>query len=201
LTEPDPEIEARKEVLRSEAMRQRSAIAQADRADAARLAADHFLDAVPLGSGQVVALYWPIRDEIDCKPILTKLMDSGQPVCLPVVNGEDEPLELRLWEPGQPLYPSGFGTLAPPEGAPIVEPDIVVIPLLGFDRHGTRLGYGKGYYDRTLAKMNTLPLLVGFAFADQELDFIPRASHDVPLDILITEKGARRFDKAEAASA
>ena len=102
---------------------------------------------------------------------------------------------------GQPLYPSGFGTLAPSEVAPIVEPDIVVMPLLGFDRHGTRLGYGKGYYDRTLAQMGTKPLLVGYAFAAQELDFIPREAHDVPLDMLVTENGARRFDKAEAASA
>lgn len=192
----EPQFEEQKSQLREEAFARRSKVQQADRPDAAQAAARHFLDAVPLEPGQVVALYWPIRDEIDCKPLLTRLVDSGQPVCLPVVLGDEEPLELRLWEDGQPLYPSGFGTLAPAETAPIVAPDIVVIPLLAFDRLGTRLGYGKGYYDRTLANMQTKPLLVGYAFAAQELDFIPREAHDMPLDMLITEAGVTKFTAA-----
>ncbi|RDE08186.1 5-formyltetrahydrofolate cyclo-ligase [Pelagibacterium lacus] len=182
--------------MREEALARRAAIPQADRADSAKAAADGFLEGVPLSRDQIVALYWPIRDEIDCKPLLTRLVDSGQPVALPVVLGEDSPLELRLWEEGQALYPSGFGTLAPAETAPVVEPDIVVIPLLAFDRKGTRLGYGRGYYDRTLAHMSKTPLLVGYAFSGQELDFIPRFDHDRPLDILVTEAGLTRFENA-----
>lgn len=196
LIDSEAHLEEQKAQLRTEALARRQAVPQADRADASRAAAQHFLEGVPLHAGQVVALYWPIRDEIDCKPLLTKLVDSGQPIALPVVLGEDLPLELRLWEEGQPLYPSGFGTLAPAETAPLAEPDIVVIPLLGFDKTGTRLGYGRGYYDRTLAAIGTKPLLVGYAFADQELDFIPRQSHDLPLDLLVTETGLRRFGGA-----
>lgn len=189
----EPQFEEQKARLREEAFVLRSGVPQADRADAAKAAADIFFNSVELKPGQIVAAYWPIRDEIDAKPLLTRLMDSGQPVCLPVVTGEEEPLELRLWENGQPLYPSGFGTLAPSELAPIVVPDVVIIPLLAFDKTGTRLGYGKGYYDRTLARMDTKPLLIGYAFAAQELDFIPREDHDMPLDLLITESGIVKF--------
>ncbi|SDH06327.1 5-formyltetrahydrofolate cyclo-ligase [Pelagibacterium luteolum] len=196
MTDEEAQLEEQKARLREEAFARRTGVPQADRQDASKAAADHFLDGIALQKNQIVALYWPIRDEIDCKPLLTKLMDSGQPVALPVVLSEDEPLELRLWEDGQPLYPSGFGTLAPSETAPVVVPDIVVIPLLAFDKTGTRLGYGKGYYDRTLAHMGTRPLLVGYAFSAQELDFIPRLAHDLPLDVLVTEAGVRRFENA-----
>lgn len=194
LTDSEAHLEEQKARLRQEAFSRRAALGPSDRADASKAAASVFLEGVPLVSGQVVALYWPIRDEIDCKPLLTRLVDSGQPVCLPVVLGEDMPLELRLWEDGQPLYPSGFGTLAPSETAPVVVPDIVVIPLLAFDAQGTRLGYGRGYYDRTLAAMTSKPLLVGYAFDAQEVETIPRLAHDLPLDILVTETGLRRFE-------
>ncbi len=138
------------------------------RAEASKAAAAHFFDGVSLKSGQIVAAYWPIRDELDVKPVLTKLMDDGQPVCLPVVVGDGLPLELLLWQRGRALYPSGFGTLAPDELAPIVEPDVILMPLLGYDKHGTRLGYGGGYYDRTLSRISKKPHLVGFDFALQE---------------------------------
>jgi 5-formyltetrahydrofolate cyclo-ligase len=98
-----------------------------------------------------------------------------------------------MWEAGAPLYDAGFGTLAPAESAPVAVPELIIIPLLGFDKTGTRLGYGRGYYDRTLAAMDKKPTLVGYAFAAQELDEIPRAAHDVPLDYLVTEAGVRLF--------
>jgi 5-formyltetrahydrofolate cyclo-ligase len=126
-------------------------------------------------------------------------MDTGQPVCLPVVLGDSQPLELRLWQEGAPLYPSGFGTLAPPDDAPRAEPDIILMPLLGFDRLGTRLGYGGGYYDRTLEALSHKPKLIGFAFAAQELEHVPREPHDVPLDAVVTEKGARIFPGSQLA--
>lgn len=166
------------------------------RADAAKAVCELFFDHVPLGYGDVVAAYWRIRDELDCQPILVRLMDSFQPVVLPVVQGADKALDLRVWEPGTPLYEAGFGTLAPAEQAPLAEPDIVLMPLLGFDKNGTRLGYGGGYYDRTLATLRKTPQLIGLAFAAQEFDMIPRDSHDVPLDAVITENGFRRFGAA-----
>ncbi|HEY8595526.1 MAG TPA: 5-formyltetrahydrofolate cyclo-ligase [Devosiaceae bacterium] len=187
------EIDKAKAALREQAHAQRDSLSIETRGEAARAAAQHFLDGVEVPADAVVALYWPIRDELDSRPLLTALMDAGQPVCLPVVLGIDRPLELRLWLTTDPLYPAGFGTLAPPDSAPRVEPDLVVMPLLGFDRAGTRLGYGGGYYDRTLARLKKRPLLVGYAFAAQQLGHIPREPHDIPLDLVVTEAGVRRF--------
>lgn len=187
----DAAIEDAKAGLRALALKRRAAIQAGERAEAAKAVAGHFLAGAGLNPGDHVAVYWPIRDELDSKPLLTKLMDAGQPVCLPVVLGDGQPLELRLWEEGTPLYPAGFGTLAPPETAPVVEPDVIVMPLLGFDRMGTRLGYGGGYYDRTLGALTKSPRLIGLAFAVQELDRIPREAHDVPLEAVVTEAGYR----------
>lgn len=194
----DPKIEEAKAALRLRARASRAAILNSSRADAARAVADHFFKAVELKPSDIVAGYWRIKDEMDCQPILIRLMDSFQPVCLPVVLGDELPLELRLWEQGAPLYEAGFGTLAPSELSPQVEPDVIVMPLLGFDKRGTRLGYGGGYYDRTLEKLSKRPRLVGIAFAAQELDTIPREAHDVPLDVIVTEAGARHFEPARA---
>jgi 5-formyltetrahydrofolate cyclo-ligase len=106
---------------------------------------------------------------------------------------------LRLWEQGTPLYEAGFGTLAPSELAPQVEPDVIVMPLLGFDSRGTRLGYGGGYYDRTLAKLGKRPRLIGLAFSVQEISEIPHEPHDIPLDAVVTEKGVRNFRNGASA--
>lgn len=195
----DESIEAAKSALRSRALAERARFPESQRPAAAKAAAEFFFSAFQLPKGAVVAAYWPIRDELDCRPVLTRLMDSGQPVCLPVVAGDELPLELRLWEEGAPLYPAGFGTLAPPETAPLAVPDYILMPLLGFDAHGTRLGYGGGYYDRTLAALVRRPVLIGFAFALQELENIPRAEHDVPLDAVVTEAGVRMFGSGAAA--
>ena len=194
----DPQIEEAKAALRLKARGVRAAILNSTRGDAARAVAGHFFDSVPLAPRDVVAGYWRIKDEMDCQPILVRLMDAFQPVCLPVVLGDEQPLELRLWEQGASLYEAGFGTLAPSELAPQVEPDVILMPLLGFDKRGTRLGYGGGYYDRTLERLSKRPRLVGLAFAAQELEDIPREAHDVPLDTVVTEQGARHFEHAPA---
>jgi 5-formyltetrahydrofolate cyclo-ligase len=189
----DVDIGQAKSALRLQAHAARSALSPTDRADAAKTVSDLFFEHVTPGPGDVVAAYWPIRDELDCQPILVRLMEANTTVVLPAVNGRDQPLDLRVWEQGTTLFASGFGTLAPSPLAPRAQPDIVLIPLLGFDRLGTRLGYGGGYYDRTLASLPKKPKLVGIAFAAQELDLIPREPHDMPLDLLITEAGARQF--------
>lgn len=186
-------VDALKADLRKEAHARRAALSASFRKEAALAAAETFIAAVPVPFEQTISIYWAIRDELDCKPLLTHFMDEGHQVCLPVVMGADQPLEMRLWSPSEPLIPSGFNTLAPPASAAKVIPDIVVTPLLGFDAVGTRLGYGGGYYDRSLASWPQKPLLVGYAFGVQEFDHLPRDTHDVPLDMVVTENGVRRF--------
>jgi 5-formyltetrahydrofolate cyclo-ligase len=190
----DAGVEQEKASLRGKAHAARAALDADFRADAAEAVAKCFFDNVVLEQGEVIAGYWRIRDELDCRPILVRLMDNGQPVVLPVVMGSDVPLDMRLWEPEAPLYEAGFGTLAPSDLAPRAVPDVVLMPLLGFDATGTRLGYGGGYYDRTLASLSHKPRLIGLAFAAQELPAIPREAHDLPLDAIVTETGIRFFE-------
>ncbi|ODT65715.1 MAG: 5-formyltetrahydrofolate cyclo-ligase [Pelagibacterium sp. SCN 63-23] len=189
----DPAIEDAKAALRSQAHAARAALSPEQRQEAAEAVARTFFEDIAYTPEDVIAGYWRIRDELDCQPILIRLMDSGQKVVLPVVEGADAPLDLRVWESDHPLYEAGFGTLAPSDLAPRAAPDLVLMPLLGFDNSGTRLGYGGGYYDRTLAAIRKKPLLVGIAFAAQELGHIPREPHDIPLDAVITEQGVRFF--------
>jgi 5-formyltetrahydrofolate cyclo-ligase len=189
----DEGLEAAKAALRRQAHARREALSPDFRDEASRQVAAHFFDGVAFGPDDAVAGYWRIRDELDCQPILIRLMDGGQTVVLPVVLGDDQPLDMRVWEADAPLYEAGFGTLAPSDLAPRRDPDVVLMPLLGFDASGTRLGYGGGYYDRTLATLSNKPILVGLAYAAQEFDHIPREIHDVPLDAVVTEDGVRFF--------
>lgn len=195
ITEAD-RVEAIKNELRARAKAKRAAIGSQYRAEAAQKAAAHFFEAISLSPGQAVSVYWPIRDELDSKPLLIRLMDDGWPVGLPVVTGRDAPLVFRRWEDGAPLYPAGFGMLQPGAEAAELVPEVMVLPLLGFDRTGTRLGYGGAYYDRTLLALESRPLLVGYAFAAQEFETVPAEAHDAKLDLLITEEGVVRFTAA-----
>jgi 5-formyltetrahydrofolate cyclo-ligase len=192
----DQAIEEAKAALRKQAHAARAALSPQEREDAARAVAQHFFETVAFAPEDVIAGYWRIRDELDCQPILVQLLDGGQKVVLPVVQGDEQPLDLRVWEADAPLYEAGFGTLAPSDLAPRAVPDVVLMPLLGFDSEGTRLGYGGGYYDRTLASLPNKPMLIGMAFAAQELPQIPRERHDVPLDAVVTEDGVRFFGKS-----
>lgn len=194
----DAEIEEAKAALRVRAHEQRQQAAKLAGEAAAAAAAEHFFGGVALEPDDVVAAYWPIRDELDCRPVLARLMDNGQRVCLPAVLGDEQPLELRQWEQDAPLYPSGFGTLAPIATAPVVIPTVIIVPLLAFDALGTRLGYGKGHYDRTIAAIAGTPRVVGYAYAEQEMDRLPRAAHDVTMDAIVTEQGVRQFRTATA---
>lgn len=174
--------------LRSAALARRDAIDPAARAAAGerilRQAGSLFDQPERIVSG-----YWPIRSEADPRPLLERARCSGASIALPVLL-DAETLRFRRWETGTPLEPAGFGTLGPAAGAPFVVPDIVILPLAAFDRRGHRIGYGKGHYDRAVAGLvasGVQPLLVGLAFAVQEVDKVPFEPHDIPLDYILTE--------------
>lgn len=185
---------AAKADLRREAQSVRSALhLKGDEGDAA---AAHFMAQVAPKPGQVVAAYWPIKRELDTLPLLEQLATSGARVVLPVVTKSSDTLLFRAWTPDQDLGAGAFGIPVPPDTAELLVPDIVVIPLLAFDRRGTRLGYGGGYYDRTLALLQGQQLVqvIGYAYAEQMCLFpLPREGHDIPMDMVITPQGVHRF--------
>jgi 5-formyltetrahydrofolate cyclo-ligase len=187
------DLKSAKQELRDEISQKRSALSPNFRKEAALSAAETFAAAVPIKKGQVVSLYWAIRDELNTEPLLLHLVREGHTVCLPVVKGREVPLEFRVWRDDATLYPSGFGTLAPGEDAPVVEPDVMVLPMLGFDAKGNRLGYGAGHYDRTIASIEKPIFRVGYAYSAQEVDQLPVEPHDKPLDMVVTEAGVRRL--------
>lgn len=190
------EIDARKQTLRSEARARRRRLAASGADAAAARSVARFRKALPLCERTAVAGYWPLPDEFDCRPLLLALHDDGHLCALPVVSGRDRPLTFRAWTPDTTLQTGSFGVSVPPDDAGTVRPDIVVTPLLAFDDDGYRLGYGGGYYDRTLADLRAQErgvLAVGLAFAGQRVASLPHDDGDEPLDWLISESGAVRF--------
>jgi len=148
--------------------------------------AGHVLRDLPPPAGAVVSGFWPIGQEIDIRPLLVALHERGHPIVLPETPKRGNPLIFRLWHPGSVMLPERFGTLRPDGDLRL--PDYLLVPLLAFDRRGYRIGYGAGYYDRTLA---ALPgrFRLGVAYAAQELDEVPAGPYDQRLDAVATERG------------
>lgn len=175
-----------KDALRRRALAARARARDGDAGAMAALTA-RLVAALAPWRGAVLAGYWPICDEADPRPAMAA---HEGPLCLPVVLGRDRALVFRAWDGGA-LAPGAFGTAHPPDSAPECTPQVVIVPLVGFDRAGNRLGYGGGYYDRTLAALRrggAGPRAIGLAFAAQELAAIPTEPTDQPLDLIVTER-------------
>lgn len=152
---------------------------------------ENFLRDVPLKEGAVVAGYWPINAEINVLPLMVQLQHKGFTCALPQVAKKGAPLVFRAWNEKTPLKPNAYGIKEPdPTKAPVVRPDILLVPLLGFDAAGYRLGYGVGFYDLTLKslKQNAPVLAVGIAYDLQRMDKLPAESHDCLMDMIVTDK-------------
>jgi len=185
----DSSSAATKAELRREALARRDALPAAERAQAAgTIAARTF--PVAVGSGAIVAGFMPMKSEINPLPLMRKLADAGARLALPVVAGQGKPLIMRAWAFGQPLAAGVWGIREPEPAAPAVAPDILIVPLLAFDRAGHRIGYGAGYYDLTIAALRARQAVVaiGVAFAAQEIAAVPATSRDAPLDLVLTER-------------
>ena len=176
--------------VRAQARLQRDKAHRHAGAGAAMLIADNFLLSLPWRQARFIAGYLPIQDEADVAPLLRQLADQGKDLLLPAVLGPSLPLEFRRWHPDDPLEPGPFNTLQPSGVAERGVPDLLLVPMLAFDRSGGRLGYGGGYYDRTLTalRQNGPVTAVGIAYAAQEMADLPREAHDQPLDWVVTEK-------------
>jgi 5-formyltetrahydrofolate cyclo-ligase len=139
----------------------------------------------PPPAGAVVSGFWPLGGEIDIRPLLTALYTRGHTIVLPVTPKRGLPLTFRVWRPGDAMIAERFGTMRP--AGEELAPTFLFVPLLAFDRRGGRLGYGAGYYDRTLAGLSPR-FAVGCAFAAQEVAEVPMGPRDVRLDAFATER-------------
>ena len=187
-------IAALKEVVRKEALARRATL-KPRVSELSRRLAEIFLSEVPVPSGGTVSAYVAIGEEADPALLLDALRARGHVIALPRVAGRGKPLDFHRYDAGQALVPGGFGLLEPARDWPQIEPDILVVPLLAFDARGYRVGYGAGFYDRTLARLRARRdvIAVGFAFADQEFETVPHDENDQRLDGIVTEVGARKF--------
>jgi 5-formyltetrahydrofolate cyclo-ligase len=173
--------------LRIDAERRRQTLARPGHA--AALAAH--ATALALPPGAVVAGYWPIKSEADPRALMAALSGLGHPLALPCVVRRAAPLLFRCWQDGDPLGRGAYGTSEPLSSAAPVMPSVLLVPLLAYDPAGYRLGYGGGYYDRTLAAQPVLA--VGIAYAGQEIPAVPHEAHDLRLNAVLSETGLKRF--------
>jgi 5-formyltetrahydrofolate cyclo-ligase len=177
---------------------ERRARAYAEFPDAGASLAAAFHESVLLPRGAVVSGYWPLPGELDIRPLIHQIHEAGHRIALPVVKAKGQPLLFRHWTPGTPLVQGSFKVMTPPEGAAELEPQVLLVPLLAFDRAGYRLGYGGGFYDRTLEKRRREAhsghpvLAIGIAFSAQETESLPRGPFDQRLDWIVTEASARK---------
>ena len=189
-------ITARKQAMREEALARRVAL-RAAVPDAAFRMARNFIAAVPLKPNAVVSAFFAIGEEADPAPLIDLLRKEGHPIALPRVVRKGEKLVFHLYEKGATLVPGVFGLSQPGKDWPEVIPDVLIVPLLAFDVRGNRLGYGGVFYDRTLSALRASRdvIAAGFAFAGQEVPEVPHRESDERLDWVVTERGARKFER------
>jgi 5-formyltetrahydrofolate cyclo-ligase len=178
-----------KDTLRREAFARRDALDRDWRRQAARTIARRALELPELRDVQPVGGYWPIRSEVDPRPLMRALLKRGQTGALSQILHPK--LSWREWRPGDVLVKGGFGVREPGPDAPECFPRALLVPLAAFDRRGSRLGYGKGHFDRTIAALSELhPVVtIGLAYAGQEVPSVPAEPHDRRLDVIVTEAG------------
>jgi 5-formyltetrahydrofolate cyclo-ligase len=181
-----PAVRAWRRTERERLIAARLAIARPERA-AAEVAMMARVEALTRAAdARVVGFYWPFRGEFDGRPLARRLLGEGLRFALPVVLAKGQPLEFREWRPGIRMEHGVWNIPVPSEG-PAVAPDLAWVPLVGFDPGCFRLGYGGGFYDRTLAAAQPQPRTIGIGYECQRLDSIAPQPHDIPMDAIVTE--------------
>jgi len=164
-------------------------------ANACTKAASNFFNSIELPTGTIISLYLPIGTEIGTAPLFDGLKVRGITTLLPIVEGKDQPLIFKKWSVGDPLEKGHFDVSVPNDQAKRMVPNILLVPLLAFDARGYRLGYGGGFYDRTLEafRADGSCVAIGYAYAGQEVAHVTIDNFDQPLDWLVTEKEVRKI--------
>jgi 5-formyltetrahydrofolate cyclo-ligase len=195
-------IEAEKAALRRLARERRTQALKTQGAAAARRLAAHGIDFLRPSPQAVVSGYISLPDEIQTGPILAWLHAEGYRLAMPVMQGSRKPLLFRAWTPGDEMQLATWGIAEPLEDKPVLVPDILLVPLLAFDAEGWRVGYGGGYFDRTLHMLRASGRVaaVGIALDELEVDAVPHLDYDEPLDWVLTPSGPRRLGAGEPLS-
>ena len=182
-------IDEQKAIIRRDAVSRRDAIPAAERAKAAQTIATRAFP-LTITPGTIVSGFSPLKSEINPLPLMRRLADAGAQLALPVVAGRGKPLIMRAFAFGDALASGQWGIREPKSEAGEVAPDILLVPLLAFDRNGHRVGYGAGYYDMTIAKFRAMKRItaVGIAYAAQQIDTVPVTPRDARLDLVLTER-------------
>lgn len=141
-------------------------------------------------AARTISFYWPFRGEPDLRDLMARVVARGGQVALPVVIAKGQPMVFRGWRPGEPLDRGVWNIPVPRDNAPVVQPDIVIAPVVGFDAACYRLGYGGGFFDRTLAAMATRPRVIGVGYDLSAIQTIFPQTYDIPMDAVVTESGA-----------
>lgn len=195
---PDlPPARVRKKQLRLEALARRDALPLDHRVEAA-LGLVAIAGQLGASAGTVASGFWPMRSEMDIRPLMAALAGHGARLCLPAILDKTT-IVFRELVRGAPMVDMGFGTLGPGPEAGELAPDLMLVPLAAFDDAGNRIGYGAGYYDRAIARLRgegRAPRLIGVAFDCQRVDAVPAEPHDVALQAILTESGLREFHPA-----
>ena len=183
-------VEAKK-LMRASAIARRSAMPATDRRRGAAALAALDLGAILGPAPRIVSTFRSMGEELDTGPLLDRLSQLGYTLCLPVMQGRDRALVFRAWQPGDAMATALWGIQEPTSDKPALAPDIVLVPLLAFDRAGWRLGYGGGYFDRSLRQLRQTKAVraIGLAFAEQEVDAVPHLDYDERLDAVLTPQG------------
>lgn len=181
-----PTVRAWRKETRSALIARRVAIPSEDRIACSRLIDLTLAQAVQASGCGLIGFYWPFRGEYDPRGVMAALREQGAHLALPVIVAKGEPLVFREWTPGS-LMTQGIWNIPTPEAGEPVQPELLVVPLVGFDGQGYRLGYGGGFYDRTIAAMPARPRTIGVGFSLGRLDTIYPQPHDIALDRVITE--------------
>jgi 5-formyltetrahydrofolate cyclo-ligase len=181
-----------KELTRKQALERRAAL-KSQVPELSCALAHNFIRHVLIPPGAVVSVYVAIGDEADPAPLIDLLRARGHRIVLPRVAGRGKPLDFHLYEQGAQLVPGGFGLSQPARDWPLVDPDVLAVPLLAFDTRGYRIGYGAGFYDRTLQRLRASRSIVAasYCFSAQEFEAVPHDENDQRLDWLVTEKSVR----------
>ena len=182
------DIKAWKTGLRKELLARRQAVSAADRKAWSEAITQHLLQGFAQLADMTIGLYWPYQGEFDPRHAVRHFRDRGARTALPEVVQKAQPLQFRHWQPGVAMAAGVYG-IPVPQGTERVLPQALIMPPVGFDAAGYRLGYGGGFYDRTLASIRPRPLTIGVAFELSRVETIHPQDFDVPMDYVVTERG------------